>query len=587
MRWGRREWLVAGLVILLLTGLALALRARRSAEVAMARPTETPLLPTAVPASPTWTPFPTATPTSTQTPSPTPTPTPPGGGGSIVYAWNNDLRAVDVTTGQITRLTFDPGPERDPALSPDGRSLAFSARWEANWDVYRLDLGDGNVVRLTDHPDYDGHPAWSPDSSLIAFETLRGGDLDIYLISAAGGQARPLVDSAAAETSPSWSPDGRWLVYSAHVAGQRDLYLLPLTGGEPINLTRSPAQHEDDPVFSPDGSELAYSVGLGGERTLVVASVDLEAGRLITVSARLVGSGAGPAWSPDGGSLAVQVPSRRAPRLQVIGVTGFSRTMLTFQSGASDVLSDGPAWGRGALPQAAIERALAAPPTPEPTPLYVEVVAPTPTAPPYYSFVRLLVRTNGPYLSDRVDDSFRALRQRVIEETGYDYLSVFGDMWRGIDAYARPGQSERSWHKAGRAFDINQGPYGPGQDVVIVLETFGRRVFWRVYFRTARQDGTQGEPLRVAPWNWSARPGPDGTPTGGAPSFVIPSGYWLDFTALAAEYGWHSVAALRRWQTYYPDTDWWHFQKTDGLSWVEAMREVYPQEEIEEVFGLR
>ncbi len=581
---GRRRWLLAGLAVVLLTGLALVLRSRRLAEVTMARPTETPLLLTAILASPTRTPLPTATPTATDTPTATPTPTPAGGGGSIVYAQDGDLVAVDVTTGRVVRLTFDSAPEFGPALSPDGHSLAFSARQQANWDLYRLNLGNGSVVRLTGHPDYDGHPSWSPDGSLIAFETLRGGDLDIYLIPAGGGEARPLVDSPAAETSPSWSPDGRWLVYSAHVAGQRDLYLIPVAGGEPVNLTDSPDQHEDEPAFSPDGRELAYSVGLGGERTLYVAPIDLTAGRLITASARLVGQGAAPAWSPDGGSLVAHAPSRRSPRVQVIEIAGVGRSLLTFQA---DLLFGGPAWGRRPLPQAAVERALAAPPTPEPTPLYVEVVAPTPTAPPYYRFVRLPVRTNGPYLSDRVDDSFRALRQRVIDETGYDYLSVFGDMWRGIDAYARPGQSERSWHKAGRAFDINQGPYGPGQDVVIVLETFGRRVFWRVYFRTARQDGTQGEPLRVAPWNWSAQPGPDGRPTGGAPSYVIPPGYWLDFTALAAGYGWQAVSALRRWQTYYPDTDWWHFQKTDGLSWVEAMREVYPQEEIEEVFGLR
>jgi hypothetical protein len=166
------------------------------------------------------------------------------------------------------------------------------------------------------------------------------------------------------------------------------------------------------------------------------------------------------------------------------------------------------------------------------------------------------VYTSGPFLSDRVDDSFRALRQRVIDETGFDYLSIFGDMWRGIGASARPGQSERSWHKAGRAFDINQGSYGPGQAVVVVQEQFGDRIFWRVYLRTARQDGSAGEPLRVAPWDFTAQPeSEDSPPTGGAARVQIPGGYWLDFTRLAADYGWRSVGALRRWRRT-PDTDW-------------------------------
>jgi hypothetical protein len=72
---------------------------------------------------------------------------------------------------------------------------------------------------------------------------------------------------------------------------------------------------------------------------------------------------------------------------------------------------------------------------------------------------------------------------------------------------------------------------------------------------------------------------------GGAPYARIPSGYWLDFTRLAAEYGWQTPGALRRWRTYYPDTDWWHFQKTDGLSWLDTMLEVYREDEIEAVFG--
>lgn len=587
-RMGRREWLVAGVALLLLTGLALALRARRPTEVVVARPTTTPEPPTAIPASPSHTFTPSVTPTATTTPTPTPTPTPPGGGGIVVYTLDGDLIVADVATGQMTRLTFDPGPERNPTFSPDGRSLVFDARRDANWDLYRLELADGNMARLTEHPGYDGHPAWSPNGRAIAFETMRERDLDIYLLFVESGEVRPLVDSPIAETSPAWSPDGRWLAYSAYSGGQRDLYLIPAEGGEAINLTGSPDEHEDEPAFSPDGRELVYSVGPGGDRALYVAPIDLSAGRLITEAARLVGQGAGPAWSPDSASLVYHVASRRSPRVQVGRATGFGWTALTFESDAPDLLSSRPAWADGRLPPTALDRAIAAPPSPEPTPLYIEVVAPTPTAGPPYSFVYVPVRTGGPYLSDRVDDSFRALRQRVIDETGYDYLNIFGDMWRGIGAYARPGQSERSWHKAGRAFDINQGPYGPGQDVVYILENRGGRVFWRVYFRTARQDGTQGEPLRLAPWNWSSQPGPDGiTPTGGAPSTLIPPGYWLDFTALAAEYGWRSVGALRRWRTYYPDTDWWHFQKTDGLSWIEAMREVYPVEEIEEVFGLR
>jgi len=578
-----RPRLLAGLAAVLVTGLVLALASPPEAPAVVAPASTT----TAVPADgarPTATPLPapSATPTPSRTSTPAPTPTPLGGGGIVAYVLDGELMLADVVSGATARLTFDPDRESDPAFSPDGRSLAFTARREDNWDLYQLELGDGRLTRLTDHADYDGRPAWSPDGRAIAFETLREGDLDIYVLPI-GGEARALADASGAETSPAWSPDGRWVVYSALAGGQRDLYVIPAEGGEPVNLTQSPALQEDEPAVSPDGRLLAYSAGLGGERALYVAPVDLAAGRLITASARAAGRGAAPAWSPDGASLVFHVPARRSPRVVISGVRGSVWPLRAFDA---DQLAGPPAWAAGSMPAVAWARELAARPTPEPTVLFVEDLPPRPEEPPYYEFVYVPVHTGGPYLGERVDDSFRALRERVIDETGLDYLSIFGDMWRGIDAYARPGQSERSWHKAGRAFDMNQGPYGYGQDVVVVQESLGGWVYWRVYFRMARQDGSRGEPLRVAPWDFLAQPeSADDPPTGGAPQPRIPSGYWLDFTRLAADYGWVSVGALRNWRTTYADTDWWHFQNTGGLRWIEAMREVYTEDEIEAAFG--
>lgn len=580
---GSRRLRVAGLVAVLVTGLVLAVASRPAAPAAVAPASTTAIAP-ADRAQPTSTPLPapSATPTPSRTWTPAPTPTALGGGGIVAYALDGELMLADVVSGATARLTFDPGREGDPAFSPDGRSLAFTARREDNWDVYQLELGDGRLTRLTDHADYDGRPAWSPDGRAIAFETLRDGDLDIYVLPI-GGEAWPLADSSGAETSPAWSPDGRWVLYSALAGGQRDLFAIPAEGGEPVNLTQSPALQEDEPAVSPDGRMLAYSAGLGGERALYVAPVDLAAGTLITVSARSAGRGAAPAWSPDGASLVYHVPSRRSPRVVISAAQG---TIWPLRGFDADQLAGAVDWAAGRMPDMAWAGEPSAVPTPEPTPLFVEELPERPEEPPYYDFVYVPVSTGGPYLSERVDDSFRALRRRVIDETGMDYLSIFGDMWRGIDAYARPGQSERSWHKAGRAFDMNQGPYAYGQDVVVVQESLGGWVYWRVYFRMARQDGSRGEPLRVAPWDFLAQPeSPDDPPTGGAPQPRIPSGYWLDFTRLAADYGWVSVGALRNWRTTYADTDWWHFQNTGGLRWIEAMREVYTQEEIEAVFG--
>jgi hypothetical protein len=59
----------------------------------------------------------------------------------------------------------------------------------------------------------------------------------------------------------------------------------------------------------------------------------------------------------------------------------------------------------------------------------------------------------------------------------------------------------------------------------------------------------------------------------------------VDFTTLAADYGWERVSALYRWRYFWPDIEWWHFQNTAGLTWWECMLELYEPDEIEAAFG--
>jgi TolB protein len=191
------------------------------------------------------------------------------------------------------------------------------------------------------------------------------------------------------------------------------------------------------------------------------------------------------------------------------------------------------------------------------------------------------IQPSGQMLSDAVDDSFRALRARVVLETGIDYLSLVGNTWRPMNHIPRDGQSRRSYHVAGRAVDINQEPFQQeGFPTTIVREDIGGVTYWRVFIKAKNQDGSMGEPLREAPWALST-----GTAEGGAPMATIPSGYYVDFTTLANDYGWERVRAIWQWRSYYPDVEWWHFQKTDGLSWWQAMEQVYKEEDIIGSYG--
>ena len=193
---------------------------------------------------------------------------------------------------RLLQLTSYPGIEDAPALSPDGKQVAFS--WngpkEDNTDIYVQMVGDTHASRLTTDPRDDLNPCWSPDGTRIAFRrrgaTPRATNM-IVLVSPLGGpeqQLRELPGLPGIASGMSWSPDGRFLVVglAPSAAAPRTapgivtgiaagIYLVPLADGEPRRIT-SPETPESDwfGQFSPDGRSLAFiRANLGRARSEV------------------------------------------------------------------------------------------------------------------------------------------------------------------------------------------------------------------------------------------------------------------------------------------------------------------------------
>jgi tricorn protease len=98
-----------------------------------------------------------------------------------------------------------------PALSPDGKRLAFS--WRG--DIWTVNSGGGTAKRLTSHPGQDTDPAFSPDGKSIAFNSDREGPRHVFIIPAAGGTPTQSTFHSEGCRLEEWYPDGRSLLVNA------------------------------------------------------------------------------------------------------------------------------------------------------------------------------------------------------------------------------------------------------------------------------------------------------------------------------------------------------------------------------------
>jgi len=88
-------------------------------------------------------------------------------GSQLVFAAEGDLWVVSVSGGLARRLTTHPAEETDPTISPDGSTLAFTARYEGPAELYTMPMGGGTPVRRTYEGDASVATTWTPAGKLV------------------------------------------------------------------------------------------------------------------------------------------------------------------------------------------------------------------------------------------------------------------------------------------------------------------------------------------------------------------------------------------------------------------------------------
>ncbi len=479
----------------------------------------------------------------------------------------------------LTRLTAGDWNDITPALSPDGKQVAFASNRSGYWDLYTLDLRTGNLNRLTNTPPYDAAPSWSPDMAWIAYETLQNGNLQIALLSLINPDQPPVIltPDASSSSSPAWSPDGRQIAFVSNRNGDTDIWLADLNQASDSRFTdisHTPQAAESHPAWSPDGSRLAWASA--SENMDYYSGIYIWDVKHPDRPAVWVGDGDWPAWNSRGDEIAASINGPNEERLTAYTLQGEPLLLPTPLPG----YLRGIIWPSISLPRPlpqAFQQAVQV----SPAALWAPAITPVTGVPAQRWYVVPLQNVQAPYpeLHDLVDEAFTALRQRVIKEAGWDALASLENAYVPLTTSLDPGLGD-DWLYTGRAFAVNSLMINVGW-MAVVREDIGSQTYWRLYLRAQKQDGSQGEPIQDSPWDLNARYELDPiTYEAGGKYAAIPGGYWVDLTALAQAYGWERLPALPNWRNYFAGARFTEFVMTGGLDWYSAMLELYPPEAL-------
>lgn len=473
----------------------------------------------------------------------------------------------------LTRLTCGEWDDIHPALSPDGSKIAFASNRSGYWDLYLLEIKSGKTTRLTNSPHYEGAPSWSPDGAWLAVESYRNNNLDILVIPINDSSQAPIwmTSNPAADHSPAWSPTKRELAFVSTRGGDSDIYLADLDNAvdsQFINLSKTPYGVESHPAWSPDGRQLVWASNRYDDQPCGIYRWKRETP---TIPAAWVGQGDWAVWNAAGDSLLTMLESDNAQYLSAYSLQGF----LLLQPFPLNGSLQGMVWMPKPLPESLPQPYLDAAAYP-PTPLWAANTA-TPAALSVREKLVNMEDLQAPYpqFHDDVDESFRALRDAVAELSGWDALANLENAFIPLTAALSPGMQE-DWLYTGRAFALNPVIANAGW-MVTERHEIGNQTYWRIYLYAQEQNGSKGMPLHEPLWDLNTRYNLDPASYEAGGAFApVPAGYWIDFTALAQNYGWQRLPAMSNWRHFYKGTRFTTFAQKGNLSWYEAMLELYP-----------
>ncbi len=173
--------------------------------------------------------------------------------GRIFRLFMDSREIEEIPTGECNHCN------NDHVLSPDGTMLAISHSPESDWQsrIYIVGLEPQTPPCLVTPIGPSYLHGWSPDGKTLAYCACRNGEYDVYTISIDGGEETRLTDVPGLDDGPEYAPDGRYIWFNSVRSGLMECFRMDADGSNPVRLTDN-GRNNWFPHISPDGTTIAY-----------------------------------------------------------------------------------------------------------------------------------------------------------------------------------------------------------------------------------------------------------------------------------------------------------------------------------------